>query len=56
MTPDGGLGAFALDDEIVTLGLATDGFVDGIVEQDTARVVAECGTEIGGVFLSEAHE
>src|SRR5215207_1422318 len=45
----------AVDDEVVPLGLAGDGFVDGRVQRLVALRGAQRRTEIGGVLLAEAH-
>ena len=56
MTADGGTRPAALDDEVVALGLTTDGFVDGIREKRIAFRGAQWRPQIGGIFLAETHE
>src|ERR1017187_526061 len=45
----------SIDDEIVALGFAADGFVDGSVDHGFVRRGAQGRTKIGGIVLSEAH-
>jgi hypothetical protein len=46
----------AVDDEVVTLGLARDGLLDRPVEHLIGRGSAQHRAEVGGVLLPEAHE
>ena len=46
----------AVDDEIVTLGLAGDRFVDRAFERFVAFRLAHRGAQIGGIFLAETHK
>lgn len=49
---DRGAAVGAVDDEIVTLGLAAYRFVDGGVKKVVARAGAERCAEVGRVFLA----
>src|SRR3984893_16755487 len=46
----------AVDDEIVALGLAADGFIDGGKQEVITFRCAQWSTKISGIFLTEAHE
>src|SRR5947209_7927948 len=45
----------SIDDEVMALGLAGDGLVDGCVQQLIAFRSAQRRAQIGGILLTEAH-
>src|SRR6185437_16169468 len=51
----GGAVVEAIDDEVVALGLAADGLVDGRIDDGIIRRGAQRRTQIGGIVLAEAH-
>ncbi|QTK78462.1 hypothetical protein AT6N2_C0581 [Agrobacterium tumefaciens] len=55
MAGDGGAVVGAVDDEIMPLRLAQQGFVDGAGEMGVAVGGAQRRAQIGGVILTEAH-
>src|SRR5262245_52500283 len=46
----------AIDDEIMALWLTANGLIDGRVQQVVTFGGAQRGAQIGGVFLTKAHE
>src|SRR6185312_8194997 len=51
----GGAARAAVDDEVVALGLARDGFVDGTHQRVVVGAGAQRRAQIGGVVLAETH-
>ena len=46
----------SIDDEVMTLWLATNGFVNRLSQQCVIVAGPQGGTKIGGILLAEAHE
>src|ERR1700724_122773 len=55
MPGDGGPVMAAVDDEVVALGLAVDGFANRRFERLIAFGLTQRGAQIGRVLLAEAH-
>src|SRR6266446_8965810 len=55
MPGDGGPVVTPIDDEVVALGLAVDGFADRRFERLIPFGLAQRGAQIGCVLLAEAH-
>src|SRR6267378_8564256 len=55
MSGDGGPVVTPIDDEVVALGLAVDGFADRRFERLIPFGLAQRGAQIGCVLLAEAH-
>ena len=51
----GQLRLFPVDDEVVALGLAADGFDDGLAQGLGPFRMAHDGFQVGAVFLAQAH-
>ena len=45
----------AVDDEIVSLGLAANGFINGIVQKFVAFRCAQGRAQVSGILLTKAH-
>ena len=51
----GGFVVAAVDDEVVALGLAADGFINGCTQKIIAFRGAERRAQVGGILLAQAH-